>query len=110
MPKMNVNQKIRIALLPIALMGSALVAQSPSSSIPNAPAVQSPLVASAQSAPTGVSPVAGPTEGTATLLTRQDAEKIALANNPRIHVSQLIAKVQHQAMRERRADELPNLN
>ena len=44
------------------------------------------------------------------LLTRQQAEKIALANNPRIHISQLIAKTQHQAVRERRADELPNLN
>jgi outer membrane protein len=45
-----------------------------------------------------------------TTLTRQQAEKIALANNPRIHISQLVAKVQHQAVRERRADELPNLN
>ena len=33
-----------------------------------------------------------------------------MANNPRIHISQLIARVQHQAVRERRADELPNLN
>jgi outer membrane protein len=49
-------------------------------------------------------------DGGPTLLTRQEAEKIALANNPRIHVSQLIARVQHQAVRERRADELPNLN
>ncbi len=43
-------------------------------------------------------------------LTRQDAERIALANNPRIRVSQLLARVQHEAVRERRADQLPNLN
>jgi outer membrane protein len=48
--------------------------------------------------------------GTPTLLTRQEAEKIALANNPRIQISQLIARVQHEAVRERRADQLPNLN
>jgi len=39
-----------------------------------------------------------------------DAEKLALTNNPRIHIGQLIAKVQHEVVRERRADELPNLN
>ncbi|HTF70613.1 MAG TPA: TolC family protein [Edaphobacter sp.] len=43
-------------------------------------------------------------------LTRQQAEQIALANNPRIHITQLLAKVQHQVVRERRADQLPNLN
>ena len=32
-----------------------------------------------------------------------------LVNNPAIHISQLLAKVQHQVVRERRADELPNL-
>jgi outer membrane protein len=44
------------------------------------------------------------------LLTRQEAEQIALKNNPRIQVSQLLSKVQNQAVREARADELPNLN
>jgi outer membrane protein len=44
-----------------------------------------------------------------TLLTRQQAEQIALSNNPRVRISQLIARIQHQAVRERRADELPNL-
>jgi outer membrane protein len=32
-----------------------------------------------------------------------------LAKNPRIQISQLIAKIEHQNVRERRADELPNL-
>jgi outer membrane protein len=108
---MKVTQKIRTAiLLPTVWIASEMLAQGPSSTLPNAPAVQSLLVASAQSAPTGIPPVSAATDGTPTLLTRQDAEKIALTNNPRIHISQLIAKVQHQAVRERRADELPNMN
>jgi len=44
------------------------------------------------------------------LLTRQDAEKIAVANNPRVKVSVLLAEVQTQVVRETRANELPNLN
>jgi outer membrane protein len=47
---------------------------------------------------------------TPVLLTRQQAEKLALANNPNVQISQLIARVQHEVVRERRADELPNLN
>jgi outer membrane protein len=107
---MRANRKIGIALLPIVSIGLQMLAQSPSPTLPNAPKAQSLLVASAQSAPTGASPVPVAKEKTPTLLTRQEAEKIALTNNPRIHISQLIAKVQHQAVRERRADELPNLN
>jgi outer membrane protein len=44
------------------------------------------------------------------LLTRQEAEQIALKNNPRIQVSQLLSKVQNQVVRETRADEMPNLS
>jgi outer membrane protein len=44
-----------------------------------------------------------------TALTRQEAERIALANNPRIHVSQLLAKMQGESVRETRAAELPSL-
>jgi outer membrane protein len=43
------------------------------------------------------------------LLTRQEAEQIALKNNPRIQVSQLLSKVQNQVVRETRAGDLPNL-
>ena len=43
------------------------------------------------------------------MLTRQDAEQLALKNNPRIQVSQLLSKVQSQVVRETRADELPTL-
>ncbi len=71
---------------------------------------QSLLVASAQAGSVTNSPSPARAEGTPTPLTRQEAEKLALANNPRIHITELMARVQHQAVRERRADELPNLN
>jgi outer membrane protein len=97
-------------ILPFTL-GSVTVAAAQSSafSLPNAPntvafagAVPGEP-ASNPSAPSG-------TGESPTSLTRQEAEKLALANNPRIRIGDLIARVQHQAVRERRADELPNLN
>jgi outer membrane protein len=103
------NHKIGAMLLPVVLIGSGVFAQSQSPMLPDAPEAQSLLLASAQSPATAIVPPVT-TEAGPILLTRQQAEKIALANNPRIHISQLIAKVQHQAVRERRADELPNLN
>jgi outer membrane protein len=107
---MRANSKIGVAFLPIILIGSEMLAQSPRPALPNAPAMQSLLMTSAQSAPTASSPVPATAQGTPTLLTRQEAEKIALANNPRIHISQLIARIQHQVVRERRANELPDLS
>jgi outer membrane protein len=107
---MTLSYKIRTATFPILLIGSELFAQGQPPALPSAPSVRLLFLASAQSASTGT-PLPQPAVGTdPTLLTRQEAEKIALANNPRIQISQLIAKAQHQAVRERRADELPNLN
>src|SRR5580692_5913926 len=40
-------------------------------------------------------------------LTRQEAEQMAIKNNPRISVSRLLALAQHQAVREARSGELP---
>jgi outer membrane protein len=107
---MKSNQKINIALLPLVVLGSGLLAQSPPLALPNAPTASLPLVASSQLPSTAAAPPSTQRTGTPTLLTRQEAEKIALANNPRIQISQLIARVQHQVVRERRADQLPNLN
>jgi outer membrane protein len=42
-------------------------------------------------------------------LTREQAEQLALRNNPRITVSHLLALAQHQVVRESRAGELPTL-
>ena len=60
--------------------------------------------------PLPTSPKAPPTPGQPPVLTRQDAERIAIANNPRVRVSVLLARVQTQVVRQARADELPNVN
>src|SRR5258708_4868477 len=106
---MQANPIIYSALLPFVLGVSGLLAQSTSTALPDAPMTQS-YIASAQAGPVTNSPTPAGTDGTSTPLTRQEAEKLALANNPRIRITALIARVQHQAVRERRADELPNLN
>ena len=100
-------QRIGVAIFPIFLIVARMCAQN-APALPNAPEAESPvLTAQAGSATTtAMSPAAA---GSPTLLTRQEAEKTALANNPRIRISQLIARVQHQVVRERRADTLPNL-
>jgi outer membrane protein len=43
-------------------------------------------------------------------LTREQAEQIAIRNNPRISVSQLLARAQHQVYRETRSAYLPQLD
>lgn len=107
---MKANHKIGMVLLPIVLCSFEMLAQKPQSVLPSAPSPQPPLVELAQSSPRSVSPTPAAAAGeTPTLLTRQEAEKLALANNPTVHISQLIARIQHQAVRERRADELPNM-
>lgn len=42
------------------------------------------------------------------VLTREKAEQIAIANNPRIQIGELRARVQHEVVRESRSYELPN--
>lgn len=69
--------------------------------LPNAPLASHAMLAAAQAPSAANGPI---------LLTRQQAETIALANNPRIHIGQLLAKVQHQVVRENRSGELPDLN
>jgi outer membrane protein len=93
-----------------SLAASQLHGQSHAAKLPDEPKGQTLLFASAQSAPANLPSQPAPTEGIPTLLTRQQAEQIALANNPHVRISQLIAKVQHQVVRERHADELPNLS
>jgi outer membrane protein len=106
---MKATRRIYFALT-ISMIAAELCAQSSSTALPDAPGTHTFLLASAQSATSLSSPLPTPTEGTPTLLTRQQAEQIALANNPRIRISQLIARMQHQAVRERRSDQLPNLS
>jgi outer membrane protein len=96
----------------VCLTSLDLGAQSSSDALPNAPRQAQPLFLAygRSNAPLSTTPSPPQPGGVPSTLTRQQAERIALANNPHIHISQLIAKVQHQAVREKRADELPNLN
>jgi outer membrane protein len=107
---MKTNRKICTALIMTCLLAAELRAQSQLAVLPEAPQSNTFLLASAQITLPAASSLPLPTVEAPTLLTRQQAEQIALANNPRIRISQLIARIQHQVVRERRADELPNLS
>ena len=69
---MKATRRIYIALT-ICTIAVELCAQSSSTALPNAPEAHAFLLASAQSAPSLSSPLPTPTEGTPTLLTRQQA-------------------------------------
>lgn len=61
-----------------------------------------------QAAPDGVTLQMLPgLKGEATSLTRQQAEQLAIKNNPRISASKLVALAQHQVYRETRSQYLP---
>ena len=107
---MKASHKINIGFLLFLLTAFHLGAQSPAVKLPDEPKANTRLLASAEYAQASIIPVVPSTERTPTLLTRQQAEQIALANNPRVHVSQLVAKIQHQVVRERRSDEFPNVD
>jgi outer membrane protein len=107
---MTANQRNIIGAFSIILTSSATLAQRSSLSLPNEPRAQALAVASTLAATDGTVTGQLTSPGAALPLSRREAEKIALANNPHIHISQLLARVQHQVVRERRADELPNLN
>lgn len=82
----------------LLLLGSVVSAQSP----------KMPMRWSANAEAVLSMNAAQKTEGIS--LTRQEAEQIALKNNPGIHLRQLLAKMQHEHVRERRADILPELS
>jgi outer membrane protein len=107
---MSAKQRNIVVALSIILMSSTMLAQRSSTSLPNAPKAQTLEAAFSQASVGSTVATQAASQGTPLQLSRQDAEKIALANNPHIHISQLLARVQHQVVRERRADELPNLN
>jgi outer membrane protein len=88
-----------IALLS-ALLGPHGRGQSPQSMLP------APVSSSSSSLAAGPAPVQ---TIPAPLLTREDAEHMALTNNPRVSVSRLLALAQHQVVRESRSAELPTL-
>lgn len=83
-------------LLAIASITLLLVASGQAQSAAMVQQVPSPSAGPAAPAP-------GPS------LTREDAERMALANNPRVSVSHLLTLAQHQVLRESRSGELPQL-
>lgn len=105
---MRSRRTINVSLLTVALFCSGLHAHSIPSVLPNAPSAKTPPAQTSGPAPS--QPTSSSSTGNPQLLTRQQAEQIALTNNPAVHISQLLAKVQHQFVRERRADELPTFN
>jgi len=98
----------RVSLVTLVLFCFGLRFQANASALPDAPVPQNQPVGAQTTGQTTSTPASTVT-GTAHLLTRREAEQIALANNPAIHISQLLTKIQHQVVRERRADEMPNL-
>ncbi len=93
-------------LLAIALLSASLPSRGVAQTAP--PAAQMPSSSNPASAPSSTQlPPAPAAPGQR--LTREDAERMALANNPRVSISHLLALVQHQVVRQARAGELPTL-
>ena len=89
-----------VAVVPFLLAAGFAQTTAPSSSTPsmsNPPAA--PSAPGMPAAPVALGP----------RLTREDAERMALANNPQVSVSHLLALAQHQVVRQARSGELPTL-
>jgi outer membrane protein len=99
-------KKLGPAMVIVLLSAVAAYAQSPSmmAELPSTPAPS--LNLSAQAAQPNSAPSVSPLPQ----LTRAQAEQMALKNNPRVTVSQLLALAQHQVVREARSAELPTAN
>ena len=99
-----------VSSLLILLVSAPLSAQQPSGLLPSAPQLtaflQQPM-ASQASPPQNPASAPGPADE---FLTRQQAEQLALKNNPRTSVAALLALAQNQVVRETRSALLPNLN
>ncbi len=106
---MNANHKAKYGILLVLLACPELFAQRPSAILPETPAAPALRFTPPLGSQVAASSLPASVESSSILLSREQAEKIALANNPRIRISQLIARVQHQAVREQRADEFPVL-
>ena len=81
------------------------VPSSPGGQIPSSPGGQIPSFPGGQVTAAGTVP--GPADGVP--ITREEAERLALKNNPRITASRLLALAAGQVTRETRSGELPQL-
>ncbi len=95
---------------PVHLLAITLLAicQSPRSLAQSAD-VTSSAQAPSSSDPASVSSSTQLPPESARRLTREDAERMALINNPRVSISHLLALAQHQVVRQARSGELPTL-
>jgi outer membrane protein len=96
-----------LLLCPLAMRAQEIVTQ-----LPDAPQVQAQAQrpTPALNSATTNSPSPLPPDSTGEMLTRQQAEQLALKNNPRISVATLLALAQKQVVRETRSALLPTLN
>jgi outer membrane protein len=92
------NNAIRFVTM-LLLPALAATAQTTVATLPSAPAQTLNLTTSA-----------APSAADDSSLTRIQAEQLALKNNPRVSVSQLLALAQHQVERQARSAELPTAN
>lgn len=106
---------VPVLVLPAPAMAAAAPSAPRAGHLPLAPEPSLNLaVEVAQNAPPAAgmaggasSPAPGQNAAAPARLTRTEAEQIALRDNPRIHVSQLLALAQHQVVREARSASLP---
>ena len=95
----------------LVLCVSSGFSQTNATSLPSAPGKSLSFLAQMQTAtPSGAAGQVASAPAADGTMTRQQAEQMALKNNPRVSVSQLLAMAQKQVVRETRSYELPNLN
>ena len=105
---MKIHAKAGIAFV-FVLFAFMLRAQNAAPSLPSAPQSNLPRLATTAASSASSNAQAANAPHDTLILTRSQAEQIALNNNPRIRIGQLLARLQHEVVRERRADELPTL-
>jgi outer membrane protein len=111
MHKRSLFLPLWLLLCPVAIHAQEIVSQQieqlPDAPQPHAQAQQRTL---ALNSATTNSSDSLPPDSTGETLTRQQAEQLALKNNPRISVAALLALAQKQVVRETRSALLPTLN
>lgn len=100
------HKRLYLSLTCLFAWTVALYSQGPSAALPNAPVAVVTAQKNAQPAATADvnNPPPGPT------LTRQQAEQMALKNNPRVTVAALLARAQTEHVRVTRSALFPTLN
>jgi outer membrane protein len=97
---------------PLAMRAQQPVAKQNFALLPDAPQLQAQVQqrSPALNSATTNSSDSLPPDSTGETLTRQQAEQLALKNNPRISIAALLALAQKQVVRETRSSWLPKLN